>query len=693
MTTSLPLLLCSLFLLVMVFPGGNGDTRCALTTNPCKCDMLNGTMIDISNYFSKYPIEPTSDREDTTYQYSCMNEPCEGDKSKTGVACQINKGASTYVLGRVNDATKWIVHSLDPLSFTIHYIRGDDNRTTNVMFSYKNADMESEVTSSQSKTYNISVTGNRVTIGSLCKFTFNGTTIDISDYFSKYPIEPKSDREDTTYQYSCMNEPCEGDKNKTGVACQMNKGAATYVLGKVNDATKWIVHSLDPLSFTIHYDGGDDGRKINVMFSYKDADMESEVTSSRSKTYNISVTGNRVTIGNRCKFTFNGTAIDISDYFSKYPIEPKSDREDTTYQYSCINEPCEGDNSKIGVACQMNKDGPTYVLGKVNDATKWIVHSLDPLNFTMHYDGGDDGRTTIVMFTYKDADMESKVLSSQSLTYTISVTGYRVAIGNPCKFTFNGTTIDISDYFSKYPIEPKSDREDSTYQYSCMNEPCEGDNSKIGVACQMNEGASTYVLGKVNDATDWIVHSLNPLNFTIPYIGGDDGRKTSVMFTYKDADMESKVLSSQSLTYIISITGNRVTVGTSPCKFTFNGTMIDISDYFSKYPIEPQSDREDTTYQYSCMNEPCEGDNSKIGVACQMNEPASTYVLGKVNDATKWIVHSLDPLNFTIHYDGGESGRTTIVMFTYKDADMESKVLSSQSFTYTISVTGNHVSI
>ena len=229
MTTSLPLLLCSLFLLVMVFPGGNGDTYCAFQpTSPCKC-MFNGTMIDISDYFSKYPIEPKSDREEIKYQYSCMNEPCEGDKSKTGVACQMNKGASTYVLGKVNDATKWIVHSLDPLSFTIHYDGGDDARKTNVMFSYKDADMESEVTSSLSRTYNISVTGNRVTIGSPCKFTFNGTTIDISDYFSKYPIEPKSDIPGSTYQYSCMNEPCEGDKSKTGVACQMNKGAATYV--------------------------------------------------------------------------------------------------------------------------------------------------------------------------------------------------------------------------------------------------------------------------------------------------------------------------------------------------------------------------------------------------------------------------------------------------------------------------------
>ena len=66
-------------------------------------------------------------------------------------------------------------------------------------------------------------------------------------------------------------------------------------LGRVNDATKWIVHSLDPLNFTIHYIGGFDARKTNVMFSYKDADMESEVTSSQSLTYNISVTGNRVT--------------------------------------------------------------------------------------------------------------------------------------------------------------------------------------------------------------------------------------------------------------------------------------------------------------------------------------------------------------------------------------------------------------
>ena len=428
MTTSLHLLLCSLSLLVIVFPGGNGDTVCAFqTTSPCKC-AFNGTTIDISDYFSKYPIEPKSDREDTTYQYSCMNDPCKGDKSKIGVACQMNEGASTYVLGKINDKTKWIVHSLDPLSFTIHYGGGDDARTTNVMFTYKDADMESKVLSSQSKTYDISVTGNRVTIGSPCKFTFNGTTIDISDYFSKYPIEPKSDRGDsTTYQYSCMNEPCEGDNSKIGVACQMNKDSSTFVLGKVNDETQWIVHSLDPLNFTIHYDGGDNGRTTNVIFTYKDADMESKVLSSVSLTYIISITGNRVTIGTSpCKFTFNGTTIDISNYFSKYPIEPKSDREGTIYQYSCMNEPCVEDNNAIGVACQMNKDGFTYLLGKVNNETKWIVHSLDPLNFTIHYDGGDNGRTTNVMFTYKDADMESKVLSSQSLTYSISVTGNRV---------------------------------------------------------------------------------------------------------------------------------------------------------------------------------------------------------------------------------------------------------------------------
>jgi len=125
-----------------------------------------------------------------------------------------------------------------------------------------------------------------------------------------------------------------------------------------------------------------------------------------------------------------------------------------------------------------------------------------------------------------------------------------------CRCHTNTISLDISDYFD-YPIEVKGQD-----VYSYIYSPCEpiqcGDEK--AVVCQVwPETEVRHVSGILDGSTIWYVTSLDPLQFTIRYFGGEEGRNAEFSVSHADTAMSLDFISeSPLLTYHFSITGNKV---------------------------------------------------------------------------------------------------------------------------------------
>ena len=80
------------------------------------------------------------------------------------------------------------------------------------------------------------------------------------------------------------------------------------------------------------------------------------------------------------------------------------------------------------------------------------------------------------------------------------------------------------------------------------------------VVCQEEIGTGVvYFVARFDNSTTWFVNSHNPLQFTIHYYDGDQGRKAIFVMSYKNSTMSAKFISEDPvLIHNFDITGNEV---------------------------------------------------------------------------------------------------------------------------------------
>ena len=272
-----------------------------------------------------------------------------------------------------------------------------------------------------------------------CRCHTDTMTLDISEYF-KYPVVMVGPEDKYNYTYNpCA--PFECGPGEPAVLCQeWIQARVFYALGRLDDNTTWYVESYNPLEFTIHYYNGDPvfpshKRDALVNMAYNNSVMSAKFTSeSPILTYHFSITGNKVAVPqedictrdptNNCRCHSKNMTLDISEYF-KYPVE-MMDGNVYNYTYSpCTPIQC---GTESAVVCQYSiSQGISYVVARVDSSTTWNVNSYNPLQFTIHYYGGDLNRNAIFNMTYEDSAMSAKFISeAPPLTYHFGITGNKV---------------------------------------------------------------------------------------------------------------------------------------------------------------------------------------------------------------------------------------------------------------------------
>ena len=275
-------------------------------------------------------------------------------------------------------------------------------------------------------------------------------------------------------------------------------------------------------------------------------------------------------------------------------------------------------------------------------------------------------------------------------------------VSDGCRCHTDTMTLDISDYF-KYPVEMDDPASKYNYTYSpCV--PFECGPGKPAVLCQRGLGTGgVYALGRLDNSTMWYVESYSPLKFTIHYYNGDPNlrsinRDVLVNMMYSNSTMSAKFISEGPiLTYHFDITGYKVVPQQEICEFDptdschchTNTMSLDISDYF-KYPVE-MMDHDVYKYSYSpCTPIRC---GTESAVVCQESILEERFdVVAGFDNSTTWYVNSYNPLQFTIHYYGGDDFRNVVFNMSYENSAMSAKVTSEEPvFTYRFSITANKV--
>ena len=408
-----------------------------------------------------------------------------------------------------------------------------------------------------------------------CRCHTDTMTVDISEYFV-YPTIIRGP--EFAYLYS----PCSPITCRPGdppaVLCR--EGAESHALGRLDNSTTWYVESPYPLQFTIHYYNGDPrpqsgNREAVVSMLHDNSAMAAVfINEDPELTYNFAITGDKVVPQQEtcmfdptdsCRCRTHNVSLDISKYF-EYPVEIKG-QDDYNYIYSpCTPIPC--GNELVAVCQELPSLGVYHPVGKADSSTIWNVSSYNPLQFTIHYFGGDENRNAVFNMSHENTAMSTKFISEfPLLTYNFGITGNEV-VSKPdpgictfypfesCRCHTDNISLDISDYF-EYPMEVKGEDVYSYIYSPCAPIRCGNETS---VVCQVWPSTEVrHVAGILDGSTIWYVTSYDPLQFTIRYFGGEEGRNTEFSVSYADTAMSLDFISEKPLlTYHFSITGNKV---------------------------------------------------------------------------------------------------------------------------------------